>query len=855
METFRPFGKTVQVKDGMVSLNQRNFISFFRKVISLYGFYLKRRNIEPSSIEHLISRLFHLYKENGINYLISYMKTSLAALNCFIGKIPLKSTKSFGIRVKLSKGLPVLLPPLWRREIRKGNLAIIRLCASILNVYKALAGNYGEPDISSILTPLDQTLNYDDWELFCKEYFSKDYNKIRSPLDDFLNMEPPLITTAGPNNSISLLGFKKDCQALQEHGLWDHIIRYARDTGFAERGFNNAIAEYLIFMKPVKETIARLSPEGRFKNHFEKRSFSTIVESSKYLVGKLALKFEAAGKIRVFAIGDYYTQWVLTPLHKCIFAWLKQIHSDATFSQNETLNEFARHNRNRRFWSFDLKSATDLIPRPLYVIALSYSFLDPDTAKLWEQILDRTFAVPSELKGKFPLGIRYGTGQPMGFLSSWACLALVHHLLVRFSWFRATGSYNIPNHKYLVLGDDLVISDPKLAMAYIEVTKLFNIPLSRYKSYESATIINFASQTIDNQGNNISPISLKEILQCDSLSKKLEFGNRLVRMGYIDSGLSNLFRVFFTPDLWKSETPYLSAGLLSPFGRRVYRCLCQPDGRTNLLSTYLSAFENRLSVFNPPKVEDREEYLTGVPIPDDKTPHYTYALRQLTKLCEIKVDEWCLKTTKFLAELDNKKLALGAGPDYFSTNSGPLFDRGEWKYLPHVDFSLDNYGDLNYRRVRGDQTANRWYTSFRIPAGVDPVWVRIRQVVFLVTRSGYLSVLNRRNTAGDISERGDSKFSPLQYITDIVNLANSLSPLPEVSSIENFEAWIKSAKKATYQWSPRENVSTNMILAVIKSVNQPSTWYSPPRMRRFNPRRIPARGQARISRNKSQSDK
>jgi len=40
-------------------------------------------------------------------------------------------------------------------------------------------------------------------------------------------------------------------------------------------------------------------------------------------LGRLSLKEEAAGKIRVFAMVDAFTQWVLYPLHSRIMSTLK----------------------------------------------------------------------------------------------------------------------------------------------------------------------------------------------------------------------------------------------------------------------------------------------------------------------------------------------------------------------------------------------------------------------------------------------------------------------------------------------------------------------------------------------------
>jgi hypothetical protein len=43
---------------------------------------------------------------------------------------------------------------------------------------------------------------------------------------------------------------------------------------------------------------------------------------------------EAAGKIRVIAIVDPITQWVLKPLHDWLFSILANIPQDGTFNQD-----------------------------------------------------------------------------------------------------------------------------------------------------------------------------------------------------------------------------------------------------------------------------------------------------------------------------------------------------------------------------------------------------------------------------------------------------------------------------------------------------------------------------------------
>jgi len=51
-------------------------------------------------------------------------------------------------------------------------------------------------------------------------------------------------------------------------------------------------------------------------------------------LGQLALKEEAAGKIRVFAMVDVWTQSVLRPLHDWLFDLFKRLPNDCTHNQD-----------------------------------------------------------------------------------------------------------------------------------------------------------------------------------------------------------------------------------------------------------------------------------------------------------------------------------------------------------------------------------------------------------------------------------------------------------------------------------------------------------------------------------------
>jgi len=87
-------------------------------------------------------------------------------------------------------------------------------------------------------------------------------------------------------------------------------------------------------------------------------------------LGKLALKEEAAGKIRVFAMADAFTQWALYPLHHRIMSMLRSWPQDGTFDQLAPVRRLLARKEVSGLWSYDLSAATDRLPLQFQKIVL-----------------------------------------------------------------------------------------------------------------------------------------------------------------------------------------------------------------------------------------------------------------------------------------------------------------------------------------------------------------------------------------------------------------------------------------------------------------------------------------------------
>lgn len=327
-------------------------------------------------------------------------------------------------------------------------------------------------------------------------------------------------------------------------------------------------------------------------------------------LGRVLCLQEAAGKNRIIAINDFFTQQVMKPLHLWLFEICKCFPQDSTFDQEGALARFVQRTDMVKFFSYDLSSATDLIPLGIYRSIL-VPLVGPDITTLWLRLLvDKDFKlapnISSHSNDKAPKGMtRYTRGQPMGALSSWGLMNVAHHLINQyaclvsvirdiqthkhsskyfhliedvtlyriiltsdsplplekvdyiipgFTFFLTRALFEnriLPFDKYITLGDDNVIGEESVANSYFEiVTTTFDIPIKLAKSYVSTSLINFANQTFFNR-QNISPIPFKEYLSASGLPARIEFASRVVRRFFSRPSILGLLRYVVSSHTWE----------------------------------------------------------------------------------------------------------------------------------------------------------------------------------------------------------------------------------------------------------------------------------------------------------------
>lgn len=496
-------------------------------------------------------------------------------LQQFIGGQRLHDLGPFGARVgRTHSGCPSIIPTLHRARIRQGCIWTIRFWMTLFGLYRILEFP-GKVNLGSITddTKMDPSL-IPKFSHFVIHHLVK-VLKSRFPVEgsitdalwpedgegplEFmkgLRARPFLISKSGPSirdaeisqggkalpSSITVQS-TSPVSVLASAYMWIHSPLYSVLTNWCKMTGNTAIL-----------------------NRIESWTKDLLcdVEIVTNWSGALGFKNEPAGKVRVFAMVDPWTQWLLDSLHQAIFKLLAVIPQDGTFDQLRPiglLKAWQEAHRDSRgnlqpVYSFDLSSATDRIPVILQKVLLS-PFLTAWGAELWATLLvGREYACPKkrmymkvgetkvyQLLSKTGF-VQYATGQPMGALSSWAMLAFVHHAFVQWAALSA-GKITIGKgwyEGYAILGDDVVIVGKDVAAKYLALMNQMDVGIGDHKSLVSISgmALEFAKRTFFGK-EDVSMVPFAEfVIGRQSLAGLLElvfkynltFGQTLSVLGY-----------------------------------------------------------------------------------------------------------------------------------------------------------------------------------------------------------------------------------------------------------------------------------------------------------------------------------
>lgn len=424
------------------------------------------------------------YITRGFVWTIGHIKAIRLHTTRYICGHPLMTPQS---NFKLDKrGLPIGLEPLFYR-LEDNSYRSKSFVLTLLSISRCLPG-LKEPDLKTIVDPWRGKVPEGLIEFI--PLFIHQNNLERYEPTSFTLLDLVHSIKAGP------LGLATQTSILQTYEVWKKLkCEITNLTGGEPQSFTVNGRLFQPENKLMKVINSWKFLALRYKNVLIKNLAPTNRLHLVKFLRRLSIVNDPEAKARIICIFDYFSQTALKGLHDWALIQLKKIPSDRTFTQDP---------RNLKgsgpYYSIDLTAATDRFPIVIQELLLE-NLTGTLYARSWTSILTKCQVyVPWT-----DTTVTYNCGQPMGAYSSWAIFSLSHHLIVQYAAFRL-GKTNFEN--YILLGDDIVISDEDVALEYMRLLKVMDVGISDSKTHISDNCYEFAKRWIY-KGVEISPIPLR----------------------------------------------------------------------------------------------------------------------------------------------------------------------------------------------------------------------------------------------------------------------------------------------------------------------------------------------------------
>nr|WCG92839.1 putative RNA-dependent RNA polymerase [Fusarium equiseti mitovirus 1] len=427
-------------------------------------------NINHNKIIALfVTEVFRLWRVNGFKYMISYMKIVRLHITRYMCSKPLYCNNA---NVSVDKsGFPNKF--IYLKPILEESVIGTKIVLTLLSLTRGLKPTKLEDkkikyDLSSITAPKKGTSYGSVPNWFIKEFVRR--NKLNLKVPEYSIKDHYLSTKGGPSG--------KSTWASQ----WSHLfykqdlilnLAYILGNGFKE-----------LFYTPFLKNMHLSYGKDRWPN------------------GKLSIVKDPECKRRVIAMVDYHSQLALRSIHNDLLKLLGKFKCDRTFTQDPKHNWI--YDNKESFYSLDLSSATDRFPVRLQSRLISEIYQDDKFGNKWENLL-----LCRDYQGPEGENCRYTVGQPMGAYSSWAAFTLTHHMVVAWSAYKSRHTMDFD--QYIILGDDIVIKDNKIASIYKGQMMRMGVDVSLPKTHVSKDTYEFAKRWIKSN-KEISGFPLKGLL-------------------------------------------------------------------------------------------------------------------------------------------------------------------------------------------------------------------------------------------------------------------------------------------------------------------------------------------------------
>jgi hypothetical protein len=461
---------------------------------------LEIKTVSITDFEHLFLKIEKFERNRGGLETIRMLKNVRVSIYNYIAS---RQIQNHGVSVYKRTGIPKILGPKISKSLETKDHPTIRAVLTALN-YSRMIDEWKEPDISTIVGKPTYDGNLVQ-EL--KNLIPTIVGRLFPSGIDRPVWECPHFTTKSSPQGVAMMTLKSELDDLA------HMPEKLRDMYQVAGG---TMEHYVNTIKDKPEIFRNVgSPKASRKGRL--RSLGVVKDSE--------------GKSRIIAMADYWTQTSLKPLHEKLLYSLRSIRMDVTFGQD--IGPFGRASQD--YFSFDLTAATDRIPIFIYESILEHLF-GKDYSESWTRLM---IDIPFHWRTGL---VKYETGQPMGMYSSWALLAIGHHVIVQWAAYRS-GSYGFGRHfnEYRLLGDDIVIRNDLVAHYYATLLQELGVEISPQKSLVSRDTFEFAKRLF-HQGLEVTGFPLSGWVSASKL-KWIDQSNIIetaIKRGYSFSQLVKL---------------------------------------------------------------------------------------------------------------------------------------------------------------------------------------------------------------------------------------------------------------------------------------------------------------------------
>nr|CAH2951233.1 RNA-dependent RNA polymerase [Chinese swamp cypress mitovirus]CAI5383941.1 RNA-dependent RNA polymerase [Chinese swamp cypress mitovirus] len=578
MDKFNVFRSIPKVEWQRVLENPRLQLGLFSKIqVAAFGSLCKERSIAT----YLFSKeLYRLYKSSGALFLGLYLKTCHTILVRFAAREQFVLQPVF---VSCNKsGIPRIIPSfhridLIRRDTKSDNL--IRFYLSLFSIYKIIVILNRKVSMKNIMsapvTSQKDWVGMDHLKDVCEAWRS------RYPVvwDWFDHLKFPISWSVSPTCKSSLRDTVLTTLHLDALSIVEALPLWMVD--FTDMGLGPDDEP-----EPLTFSLERML---QLLDTFLPYCVPIIKKGDLRLSqAKLAIIPEAAGKTRLIAICNTWSQYLLNGYQDFFFEALRSIPQDGTFDQVAPLDALRGQ---RKSFCFDLSAATDRFPKVVQTEVIAY-LLGDHHAYFWSNLLDFTFDIPSKyvkdevtiketpfgelsVENKFwsfllrSKKAKFLVGQPLGARSSWAVFSFTHHMVVQAAALMAgVRTKDTWFTKYGIIGDDLILCSGKVARWYLKIMKSFGVSMSLPKVIVSEYCGEFAKKVRLHQlSTDVSPISCRLML---SLSSPVQLPSLLHHLSFRQVGLYESLRLF--------GCSYRKRSKFGKFEKRIILSLCSPIG-------------------------------------------------------------------------------------------------------------------------------------------------------------------------------------------------------------------------------------------------------------------------------------